>query len=91
MYIYIYIYLPAPLAEHGCAALLLSLLSLLSRHPAISWQVSILLSCVKWYSSPNAKVLKRIFWFFCNCLLFTKSHGHVHLRPKLRCLKSAGH
>ena len=39
-------------------ACLFSLVSLLSRHHAISCQVSLLLSRVKWYSSSNAKVVK---------------------------------
>ena len=77
-YIYIYIYISAgPNGAHGCAALCTDLVSLLSRHPAIYCQVSILLSCVKWYSSSIAKVLKGFFWFLCNCLLVTKSHGRA--------------
>ena len=66
-----------PNGAHGCEDLLIS--------PAISsscYLLSIcfiLLSCVKWYSSSIAKVLKGFFWFLCNCLLFTKSHGHVKI------------
>ena len=56
---------------------LLIILSLLCRHPAIFCHVSILLSCVKCYSSSMAKVLRGFFWFLCNCLLVTKSHGYV--------------
>ena len=63
---------------------LFSLVFLLSRHHAIYCQVSILLSCVKWYSSSIAKVLRGFFWFLCNCLLVTKSHGDADLaRPWL--------
>ena len=79
----IYIYISAgPNGAHGCAALLFSLVFLLSRQHAIYCQVSILLSCVKWYSSSIAKVLKGFFWFFCNCLLVTKSHGRARSGTK---------
>ena len=58
---------------------LFSLVFLLSRHHAISCQVSILLSGVTCYSSSIAKVLKGFFWFLCNCFLVAKSHGRVKI------------
>ena len=80
MDIYIYIYISAgPNGAHGCADLLFSLVSLLSRHHAISCHVSILLSGVKCYSSSIAKVLKGFLWFLCNCFLIGKSHGSVKI------------
>ena len=81
MYIYIYIciYPPAPTGHTAVKAFNAIFVSLLSRHPAIYCQISILLSCDKCYSSSIAKVLRRIFWFLCNCFLVTKSHGHVKM------------
>ena len=75
-------YPPAPTGRTAVKAFNAVLVSLLSCHPAIYCQVSILLSCVKWYSSSIAKVLKGFFWFLCNCFLVAKSHGSVNLARK---------
>ena len=79
---HVYIYPPAPTGHTAVKPLNAVLVSLLSRHPAIYCQVSIPLSCVKWYSSFIAKVLKGFFWFLCNCLLVTKSHGGARSATK---------
>ena len=82
IYIYTYIYPPAPTGHTAVRPFFAVLVSLLSRHHAIYCQVSILLSCVNWYSSSIAKILTGFFWFLCNCFLIAKSHGSVKIAVK---------